>query len=93
MRKFTAQWQIYSSRGFPFLITAFGLGATLLDGLRLMQFINNPEVLDCYGGWYIASCSVNIFYHWIQIFFVLKFHKVSSIRHMHHMRVSIWPIR
>ena len=59
--------------------TGFGLGATLLNGTRLMQYINNPDVMQCYGGWYIASASVNIIYHWLIIFFILKFHDVSIL--------------
>ena len=62
------------------LITAFSIGAGLLEGFRAMQFAETDYMWDCFGVGYLILTVVRMLFLTMQTFILFKYHKVGRYR-------------
>ena len=56
----------------------FALGSMLLDALRITQYFQTPDRVDCYDGHiYVVQCVARLIFAMMEAHFLFKNHKVK----------------
>ena len=52
------------------------MGSVVLDGFRLLQFVETDDAWNCYGRYFLIHTALRLLFVFAQAFFLFKNHKV-----------------